>query len=58
MVAMEGLLLIQTHCSQGRTDGAFSRSEDRTRDQYLDMLEDAPGEKWRKRSQNPYHLGW
>jgi hypothetical protein len=48
MVAMEGLALIQTHCSQGRADGAFSRSEDRSRHKHLDMLEDALGEKWRK----------
>ena len=40
---MEGFVLIQTHRSQGRADGTFSRSEDRTRDEHLDMLEDALG---------------
>jgi hypothetical protein len=57
MVAMEGFPLIQTHRSQGRADGAFSRSEDRSRHKHLDMLEDALGEKWRKGGQNPYHHG-
>jgi hypothetical protein len=61
MVAMEGLALIQTHRSQGRADGASSRSEDRTRHEHLGMLEDALGdalgEEWRKGDQNPYHHG-
>jgi hypothetical protein len=57
VVAMEGLLLVQAHRSQGRTHRPIARSEDRTREQHLDMLEDALGEKWRERGQNPYHHG-
>jgi hypothetical protein len=45
---MEGFVLIQTHRSQGRADGTFSRSEDRTRDEHLDMLEDALGKSGAK----------
>jgi hypothetical protein len=45
MVAMEGFLLIQTHRSQGRADGALSRSEDRTRDEHLDMRSKTRSEK-------------
>jgi hypothetical protein len=52
---MEGLALIQTHRSEGRAEGASSRSEDRTRHKHLGMLEEALGEEWRKGDQNPYH---
>ncbi len=57
MVAMELLVLVQAHRFQGRTHRPFARSEDRTRHKQLDMLEDAFGEKWRERGQNPYHHG-
>ncbi len=57
MVAAESPFLLQTHRSQGVGYGPLSRSEDRARQQQLDMLEDAFGEKWRKRGQHLYHHG-
>ena len=57
VVAMELLLLVQAHRFQGRTHRPFARSEDRTREQHLHMLEDSLGEKWREWGQNPYHHG-
>jgi hypothetical protein len=35
----------------------FARSEDRAREQHLDMLENTFGEKWGERGQDPYHHG-
>jgi hypothetical protein len=54
MVAMEALLLVQAHCTQGRTDGAFAGSEDRACQEELGVLPDSFGEKWRKGEQDLY----
>jgi hypothetical protein len=54
MVAMEAPLLIQAHCTQGGTDGAFAGSEDRARQEDLGVLPDSFGEKWREGGQDLY----
>jgi hypothetical protein len=54
---MEISLLIEAHGAQSRAHRPFARSEDRAREQHLDMPEDTFGEKWRKRGQDPYHHG-
>jgi hypothetical protein len=41
MVAMEALLLVQAHRAQGGAYGPLSRSEDRTRHENFNVLEDA-----------------
>jgi hypothetical protein len=48
MVAMEAPLLVETHRTQGGTDGACAGSENRTRQEDLGVLEDSFGEKWRE----------
>jgi hypothetical protein len=58
MVAMEVLVLLQSHGTQGRAHRPFSWGEDRAHQKHLDMLEDAFGEKWRKGCEYTYHLGW
>src|SRR5215212_4641847 len=42
MVAMEALVLIQTHRPQGRAHRSPTRSEDRTHQEHLGILPDAP----------------
>jgi hypothetical protein len=54
MVTMEAPLLVQAHRTQGRTDGAFAGSENRTRQEDLGMLPDSFGEKWREGDQDLY----
>jgi hypothetical protein len=54
---MEVPPLIEAHGTQSRAHRPFARSEDRAREQHPDVLEDALGEKWRERGQDPYHLG-
>jgi hypothetical protein len=56
MVAMEEPLLVQTHRTQGVTDGACAGSENRTRQEDLGVLEDSLGEKWREGEQDLYDL--
>jgi hypothetical protein len=41
MVTMELLVLVQTHRVQGGTHGTPARSEDRARQKYPNVLEDA-----------------
>jgi hypothetical protein len=55
MVAAESPFIVQTYCSQGGGYGPFSRSQDRSDDQHLDVLPDAFGKQWREGEQDPYH---
>jgi hypothetical protein len=48
---------LQPNCSQGGGYSPLAWGEHCTRQKQPDMLSDAFGEQWRKRSQNPYHLG-
>ena len=48
MVAMKAPLLVETHRTQGGTDGAFGGSENSARQEDLGVLEDSFREKWRE----------
>ncbi|HZB09273.1 MAG TPA: hypothetical protein VE525_09210 [Rubrobacter sp.] len=58
MVATEAPFLLRAHRSPGGGYGPLSRGEDCARQEQLDMLEDAFGEKWRERGQHLYYRSW
>src|SRR5215218_180439 len=55
MVAAEAPLFLHTHRSEGGSYGPLSRSQDRTRQERLNMRPDAFGEKWHEGCQRLYH---
>src|SRR5215211_608645 len=57
MVAAEPPFLLEARCSEGGGYIPLAQSEYGSRQQYLDVLEEAFGEQWRERSQKPYHHG-
>ena len=58
MVAAESSFAVEANRSQGGGYGPLAWGEYRIRYKQVDMLEDAFGEQWRERSQNPYHHSW